>query len=359
MSIFILAGELLMSRQLAQKRKRENTSKPGDWGTFTPDMSPYSSHPAPLTLFHWQIQQEAQRFQGVSPEMLLKQDADGDTCLHIAAAQGRRALAYVLAAKMASWGALEMKEHNGQTALQVAAAANQHLIVHDLLVHGAHINTRDTWGRSPLHVCAEKGFYLSLQSIWKTRSGCGQPMDTEVFNYDGLTPLHVAVLSHNAAESEWRALDHTGEHMRGDLLQRKCVYAQCVETLLNMGASCGTKDLKSGRTCLHMAAQEANIHLLNIFLKQPSAMSSVNHKMFSGNTALHVVSSLQNHPAQLEAVAMLMRAGANPSVRNMDNELACQLAPEGAIGEKVGPDGREEDVQTSDAPIRVLCCRFR
>lgn len=32
-----------------------------------------------ITLFHWQIQQEAQRVGGVSLEMLNMQDADGDT----------------------------------------------------------------------------------------------------------------------------------------------------------------------------------------------------------------------------------------------------------------------------------------
>lgn len=105
-------------------------------------------------------------------------------------AQSRRALAYVLAGKMAVCGTLDIKEHNGQvtnhltrlltaniyslkhvlictictqTALQIAVATNQHLIVHDLLVHGAQINILDFWGRSPLHVCAEKGHFLSLQ----------------------------------------------------------------------------------------------------------------------------------------------------------------------------------------------------
>lgn len=34
---------------------------------------------AKVTLFHWQIQQEAQRVGGVSPELLNMQDADGDT----------------------------------------------------------------------------------------------------------------------------------------------------------------------------------------------------------------------------------------------------------------------------------------
>ncbi|XP_039649752.1 NF-kappa-B inhibitor zeta-like [Perca fluviatilis] len=126
-----------------------------------------------MTLFHWQVQREAQRIERVSPELLNMQDADGDTCLHIAVAQGRRALAYVLATKMAQCGSLDTKEHNGQTALQIAAATNQQLIVHDLLAQGAQINTRDIWGRSPLHVCAEKGHFSSLQSIWRTLMGSG------------------------------------------------------------------------------------------------------------------------------------------------------------------------------------------
>ncbi|MEQ2169031.1 hypothetical protein GOODEAATRI_020722, partial [Goodea atripinnis] len=45
----------------------------------------------------------------------------------------------------------------------IAVATNQHLIISDLLTHGAQINIRDLWGRSPLHVCAEKGHFLSLQ----------------------------------------------------------------------------------------------------------------------------------------------------------------------------------------------------
>ncbi|XP_070786656.1 NF-kappa-B inhibitor zeta [Enoplosus armatus] len=288
-----------------------------------------------MTLFHWQIQQEAQRVGGVSPEQLNMQDADGDTFLHIAVAQSRRALAYVLATKMAGCGSLDMTEHNGQTALQIATATNQHLIVHDLLVHGAQINTRDLWGRSPLHVCAEKGHFLSLQSIWRTLIGSGQLIDIEMFNYDGLTPLHAAVLSHNAAVKELRSLGNPSSYIAMELLQRRQAHSECVKTLLLMGASCGTKDLKSGRTCLHMASEEANVELLNIFLDQPSSLSVVNIKTFSGNTALHVVSSLQNHTTQVEAVKLLMRKGGDPGTRNFENELPSQLVPEGPIGEKV------------------------
>lgn len=50
-----------------------------------------------------------------------------------------------------------------QSAFQVSVAADQHLIAQDLLLLGAEINTMDCWGRSPLHVCAEKGHTSTLQ----------------------------------------------------------------------------------------------------------------------------------------------------------------------------------------------------
>ncbi|XP_031708023.1 NF-kappa-B inhibitor zeta isoform X2 [Anarrhichthys ocellatus] len=286
-----------------------------------------------ISFFHWQIQRELQRVRGVPPELLNTQDADGDTCLHIAVAQGRRALAYVLAVRMARCGSLDMKEHNGQTALQIAATTNQQLIVQDLLTHGAQINTRDYWGRSPLHVCAEKGYFLTLQSIWRTLMGSGQPIDIEMFNYDGFTPLHAAVLSHNAIVKELKG--SLCSYKTKELLQKTQMSVECIKTLLLMGASCGTKDQKSGRTCLHMASAEANVELFNIFLAQPSSLSVVNVQTFSGNTALHIVSSLQNHDTQVEAVKLLMRKGGDPGTRNFENELPTQLVPEGPVGEKV------------------------
>lgn len=45
----------------------------------------------------------------------------------------------------------------------MAVPANQHLIVQDLVTLGAQVNTTDCWGRTPLHVCAEKGHSQVLQ----------------------------------------------------------------------------------------------------------------------------------------------------------------------------------------------------
>lgn len=57
---------------------------------------------------------------------------------------------------------------------------------------------------------------------------------------------------------------------------------------------------------------------------------------FNGNTALHVVSALRNSRCQAVAVKLLMARGADPDVRNLENELPSQLAPDGPLGEKVG-----------------------
>lgn len=186
--------------------------------------------------------------------------------------------------------------------------------------------------------------FLFPQSIWKTLIGSGQPIDIEMFNYDGeyvsfnwkplffltlmsnlcvmkcscslcggLTPLLAAVVSHNAVVKELRSLESPCSYMAMGLAQRKQMYVECIKTLLLMGASCGTKvamvdfipssflgcrgltlrkwpcshsvsfsslqDLKSGRTCLHMASQEANVELFSIFLDQPSSLSIVNAKV--------------------------------------------------------------------------------
>ncbi|CAB1417566.1 unnamed protein product [Pleuronectes platessa] len=315
---------LMMKRQKRNCSDEDNHTEPrlkfAKPELFASDASPY------------QFDQAAQKVGDVPPERLNWQDADGDTYLHIAVAQGRRALAYVLAGKMAKVGALDVKEHNGQTAFQIATATNQHLIVRDLMAHGAQMDTRDLWGRSPLHVCSEKGHALSLQTIWNSFCQSRHPIDVDIFNYEGLTPLHTAVLAHNNIVKELQRLESPCSYAA---MQKKHAFVECIQTLLLMGASLATKDLKSGRTCLHMASEEANVQLLKIFLDRPRSLSVVNLKTFSGNTALHVVSALQNHNSQVDAVKLLMRKGADPGTKNWENDLPSQLVPEGAVGEKV------------------------
>ncbi|XP_066516698.1 NF-kappa-B inhibitor zeta [Hoplias malabaricus] len=296
---------------------------------------PIGTTSSPVSFFQWQIQQEEKKLAGLTSLDLSSMDSDGDTFLHIAVAQGRRALTYVLAKKMSEIGMLDLKEHNNQSAFQVSVAANQHLIAQDLLSLGAQVNTVDCWGRSPLHVCAEKGHTLTLQAIQKSVENNGQKVNVEAVDYDGLTPLHIAVLSHNAVVQELSHIGASQSPQMTALMQKRKLLGECINILLQMGASCGTTDRKSGRTALHMAAEEANIELLRLFLDQPNSFSVINAKAYNGNTVLHVAAAQQDRQAQVHAVQLLMRRGADPSSKNLENEQPIQLVPEGPMGDQV------------------------
>ncbi|ELW69987.1 NF-kappa-B inhibitor zeta [Tupaia chinensis] len=299
--------------------------------------SPMNTTQLGKSFFQWQVEQEESKLANISQDQFLSKDADGDTFLHIAVAQGRRALSYVLARKMNALHMLDIKEHNGQSAFQVAVAANQHLIVQDLVNLGAQVNTTDCWGRTPLHVCAEKGHSQVLQAIQKGAMRSNQFLDLEATNYDGLTPLHCAVMAHNAVVHELQTNQQPHSPEVQDLLLKNKSLVDTIKCLIQMGAAVEAKDRKSGRTALHLAAEEANLELIRLFLELPSCLSFVNAKAYNGNTALHVAASLQYRVTQLDAVRLLMRKGADPSTRNLENEQPVHLVPDGPVGEQPSP----------------------
>lgn len=122
--------------------------------------------------------------------------------------------------------------------------------------------------------CIKNIFLISLifpQGIWKALKGNGELIDVEMFSYDGecvfvwlktlgclnaffvikfcnlflclegLTALHLAVLSHNNVVKDLRNLENPCTFMTAELGQQKRLYFECIKILLNMGASCGTK----------------------------------------------------------------------------------------------------------------------
>ncbi|KAL7983468.1 hypothetical protein Chor_000344 [Crotalus horridus] len=256
------------------------------------------------SFFQWQVEQEEKKMANISQDQILAKDSDGDTFLHIAVAQGRRAVSYVLARKMTALQMLDIKEHNGQSALQVAVAANQHLIVQDLAI--------------------QKGAIVSNQYV-----------DLEGTNYEGLTALHCAVVVHNAVvhELQGQQSPHTPEVQELRLKSKKL--ADTIKYLIQMGASVEARDRKSGRSALHLAAEEANVELLRLFLELPNYLSFINAKAYNGNTALHVAASLQHRMTQLDAVRLLMRKGADPSARNLENEQPVHLVPDSPVGVEI------------------------
>ncbi|XP_069900308.1 NF-kappa-B inhibitor delta isoform X2 [Globicephala melas] len=117
----------------------------------------------------------------LGPQKLLAQDEEGDTLLHLFAARGLRWAAYAAAEMLQAYRHLDIREHKGKTPLLVAAAANQPLIVEDLLNLGAEPNATDHQGRSVLHVAATYGLPRVLSAVINS----GVRVDIEARDFEG------------------------------------------------------------------------------------------------------------------------------------------------------------------------------
>ncbi|XP_051560626.1 NF-kappa-B inhibitor zeta-like [Myxocyprinus asiaticus] len=177
-----------------------------------------------------------------------------------------------------------------------------------------------------------QGFVPVIQKYMQTS---GRHVNTERVNYDGLTALHIAVLSHNAVVQELLCHVTPSSAHTVSLVQRRKELSDCINMLLLMGASLETKDQKSGRTALHIAAEEANVEPLRVFLNQSNYFSVINAKAFNGNMTLHMVSALQGRQTQVDAVRLLLQRGADLSTKNLENEQPAQLVSDGPLGEQV------------------------
>ncbi|XP_072343850.1 uncharacterized protein [Scyliorhinus torazame] len=268
---------------------------------------------------------------GMAIEKLLQQDEDNDTILHIYAAKGMREHAYAAAERMRELRRLDTKEHKGKTPLLVAVVANQPLIVRDLIMLGADLNAVEDKGQTFLHLAANYGHLSIIQMV----IAAGALVNLEARDFEGLTPLHCAVISHNSVFRELY-YDHTLLPQSQDELQYKAEQLQsCIRLLIEMGALITSQDVKSNKTVAHLTVQEGNLLLLDYFLKLSGTRSPefVNMKAH-GNTALHMAAGLQNERNQERIIKLLLYHGADPSIRNLENDQPIHLVQPGEEGDR-------------------------
>ncbi|XP_054444784.1 NF-kappa-B inhibitor delta [Pteronotus mesoamericanus] len=268
----------------------------------------------------------------LGPQQLLAQDEEGDTLLHLLAARGLRWAAYAAAEMLQVYRHLDIREHKGKTPLLVAAAANQPLIVEDLLNLGAEPNATDHQGRSVLHVAAAYGLPGVLSAVINS----GVQVDLEARDFEGLTPLHTAILALNVAMFPPDLCPRVLSTQARDRLS-------CVQMLLHMGADHTSQEIKSNKTVLHLAVQAANPTLVQLLLELPQGdlRAFVNMKAH-GNTALHMAAALPPGPPQEAIVRSLLAAGADPTLRNLENEQPVHLLRPGP-----GPEGLRQLLKRS------------
>ncbi|XP_027742522.1 NF-kappa-B inhibitor delta-like [Empidonax traillii] len=266
---------------------------------------------------------------GQDPWELLWQDEEGDTLLHVLCAGGLRAPARAAAEALRDLGGLEMREHLGKTPLLVAAAAAAPGIVRDLLVLGADPDAADHRGRTALHLAAAYGHPEILQAMMSS----GVPVNVEARNFEGQTPLHCAVLAHNA--SLRGGTTPAGSPVGGSPIPTLQDRLRCVELLLHMGADSSSQDTKSSLTALHLAVQGGNLALAHLLLRQPGMAPRLVNMKAHGNTPLHMAAALPGTPSQEPLVRLLLAWGADPSARNLEHDLPQGLLPPGPPGDQL------------------------
>ncbi|XP_063038726.1 B-cell lymphoma 3 protein homolog [Melospiza melodia melodia] len=126
----------------------------------------------------------------------------------------------------------------------------------------------------------------------------GGAVDLQARDYEGLTPLHVAVAS-GSRESVLLLLEH--------------------------GADVDAGDIKSGRSPLLHAVENDSLEMAELLLQHGA---SVNAQSYAGCTALHAAAGR----GLLRLLRLLLRCGADCGLRNLHNDTAAAVAVSAQVG---------------------------
>lgn len=221
-----------------------------------------------------------------------RQDEDGDTALHIAVAHGSVPAARLLIALfLRGRCAIDVYNRLRQTPLHLAVITGHPALVRLLLSHGSCPSLPDRLGRSAAHLACEGGAG-GARCLRELLRGGGRPEMLQARDYEGLTPLHVAVSA--------------GCH-------------ESAELLLLHGADVDAPDTKSGRTALLRAVESNSLEMAELLLRHGAA---VNAQSYAGCTALHAAAGR----GLVGALRLLLRNGADLGLRNNHHETALALA---------------------------------
>lgn len=317
-------------------------------------------------------------------KFLLDQDAQalirdrmGWTPLMLAARKGRLGVVQVLAERTGEEG-LEMRDRTGRTALYCTAEGGHAATVILLLSKGAHANTEDEDGKTPLMVTAERchlGVAEILQAAvpaylnrrdrygktalsYATERGHTQIMrflmeegadagpDSRMY---AMTPFMAAAQKGQVDEM---AVQMRVQDMRGQGLDErydsgmtvlhhaaKRGFVEIVGLLLDNGAQANQKD-RSGMTPLMVAASEGHSLEVMKMLVQDMGGQGLDEGDDGGKTALHHAvacsrvsiihragrNTLDQRPICEQMVQFLLLAGADPSITDRSGRTPQVLA---------------------------------
>lgn len=222
---------------------------------------------------HELSEQELQQLR--QAQMALQRDEDGDLPLHIAVAQEEVTMVDKLIQMMAMADvSVDVYNNLKQTPLHLAVIVERPDLIQMLLGAGASPDLLDRHGQTSVHAATAAGKLNCLKALVTY----AKPLpDLNAKNYEGLTPMHIAVQQVNRDIVEY-------------LLSLSALDIDCL-------------DGKSGRTPLFHAAESNQSDLCKMMLNKGA---DPNIQNYSGNTAVHAASGR----AYSSIVAMLVQYGA-------------------------------------------------
>nr|XP_046254258.1 B-cell lymphoma 3 protein homolog [Scatophagus argus] len=218
------------------------------------------------------------------------QDEDGDTALHIAVVHGQLAIVYkLIQLLLLDRRSLDIHNNLRQTPLHLAVITQQAKMVETLVREGANPAVMDRNGQTAIHLCCE---YNQPDCLSIVLSCLSSLTCLEIRNYQGLSPLHLAVL-------------------RG--------HKDLARMLLDAGANINAMDIKSGQSPLMHAVESNNADMVHFLIE---CGCDVNSQSYSGNTALHSACGR----GQVDTVRLLLKSGADSSLKNYHNDTPVMVA---------------------------------
>ncbi|XP_074932474.1 NF-kappa-B inhibitor beta [Phalacrocorax aristotelis] len=188
---------------------------------------------------------------------------DGDTALHLAVIHEHEAFLDSILAYTGGTEYLDLQNDLGQTALHIAVILGLSGFVRKLRAAGAGLCVQERGGHTALHLACREGRRSCARHLLGPPRSPPAPCDEEVraqldsVNYDGYTPLHVAVL-------------------RKDL--------EMVELLLSAGADLNKAEPSCGRSPLHLAVEAQSPEVAECLLRAGADPAA---RMYVGYTPLY------------------------------------------------------------------------
>ncbi|XP_029464973.1 nuclear factor NF-kappa-B p100 subunit [Rhinatrema bivittatum] len=242
-------------------------------------------------LLDYSITSDPRMLLATQRHLVVTQDENGDTPLHLAIIHEQTAVIQQLIQVIVSipnQQIINMSNHLSQTPLHLGVITRQPKVVAFLLQAGADPTLLDRYGNSVLHLALHNKDEAMLQTLLEHLSASSMHL-LDMPDYNGLFPVHWAV---------------------------KIKSESCLELLVRKGADVDAVERKSGRTALHLAVDMESLGMATLLVKTLGA--DVNARTFGGNTPLHLAASLGSPIL----TRMLIGAGANILSEN-DEPRSC------------------------------------